>query len=453
MEMEANMLDSHGFNTFIKRKLEKNGSGGRPHFIKELAKTYDPKDELLNMLEHLWINKQSISTIAHRYKTSYHTIYRLLQDIDHLKEEIITILMSTPRRKKFFNSDTESSDYETITTYIKRAKRDGLCNWKKVIKTAERCWKYFKHKNPKYWTADVVLDYLLTLSDGAQSSMLDAIRQIAPQIADKNSTEYIGTGRFREKVRRRKKDIFGDEILLIHEGLEALSLTLEKTVFDLHITLGAREGSKNPEAGLCGLSWARFKKDFTRVDVYESKVRGGIWCRSCPIDLFFKDLPQRLYGLWKIRKQPIQEKLILGGYKELRDIYKRIRQALKKYWKKKLDPSLYTELCTLKPHDADKIHCNLLWEAEVPLEVVAGQYLGQGEGIGLMGRIWLDINTIKKHYLSLTQRSERFKKLRQQVTEYSHKFNGTAQHQATSYPNKRARNLCLNWQEFQALQS
>jgi len=85
----------------------------------------------------------------------------------------------------------------------------------------------------------------------------------------------------------------------------------------------------------------------------------------------------------------MREKLILRGYKELREIYKRIRQALKEYWKGKLDPSLYTELHTLRPHDADKIHCNLLWEAEVPLEVVAGQYLGQGDGIGLMGRIWL----------------------------------------------------------------
>lgn len=59
----------------------------------------------------------------------------------------------------------------------------------------------------------------------------------------------------------------------------------------------------------------------------------------------------------------------------------------------------------------------------VPLEVVAGKYLGRGEGVGLFGRGWLDINTLKKHYLSLTERSERIQQLRNQVHEYSLRFN------------------------------
>ena len=66
---------------------------------------------------------------------------------------------------------------------------------------------------------------------------------------------------------------------------------------------------------------------------------------------------------------------------------------------------------------------NLLWEAEIPLEVVAGKYLGRGEGLGLMGRGWLDINTLKKHYLSLTERSERIQQLRRQVRNYATRFN------------------------------
>jgi hypothetical protein len=77
---------------------------------------------------------------------------------------------------------------------------------------------------------------------------------------------------------------------------------------------------------------------------------------------------------------------------------------------------------TLRPHDADKIHVNLLWEAGVPLEVTCGKYIGRGEGIGLMGRGWLDINTVKKHYLSLTERSERIRRLRKQVQAYSIRF-------------------------------
>lgn len=134
-------------------------------------------------------------------------------------------------------------------------------------------------------------------------------------------------------------------------------------------------------------------------------------------------MPQRLKELWILRGKPTTEKLI-GYYKKLSKIYKEIRQTLAKHYQGKLEPSLFEELATLKPHDADKIHVNLLWEAGVPIEVVAGQFIGKGEGIGLMGRIWLSTDTIKKHYLSLTQRSERYKRLLKQVEKYSARFNG-----------------------------
>jgi hypothetical protein len=45
------------------------------------------------------------------------------------------------------------------------------------------------------------------------------------------------------------------------------------------------------------------------------------------------------------------------------------------------------------------------------------------EGIGLFGRGWLEINTLKKHYLSLTERSERIQNLSKRVQAYSTRFN------------------------------
>lgn len=150
----------------------------------------------------------------------------------------------------------------------------------------------------------------------------------------------------------------------------------------------------------------------------------GLWSRNCPLDLLFRDLPGKLKEIWEKRGKPVTEKVILGGYPELLGIYERIRQACAEYWKGKLEPDIYKELTTLLPHDADRIHVNLLWEAKVPLEVVAGQYLGRGEGIGLVDRIWLSTDTIKKYYLSLTQRSERFQKIKAQIIEYSKRLNG-----------------------------
>lgn len=107
-----------------------------------------------------------------------------------------------------------------------------------------------------------MVEYLSTLTDGMTSYMLDAIRQVAPQIR-----EEVRTGRYREKLRRRKKDIFAKEFMMMIEALRANNLAWEETVFKLHVALGAREGHRNPKAGMVGLSWDRFHKKFTRADL------------------------------------------------------------------------------------------------------------------------------------------------------------------------------------------
>jgi hypothetical protein len=402
----------------VNSKIKKNLSGGRPHFLELLAaRKQDPKDELLNICERAWIKNLSLTKIAKDYDTSGKTLYRLLKDLEPLKEEIAEYVKRAPRRKHFFLRELESSDYETVQNYIQRAKREGLKTFKEQIQIARHTWSALDYQDPQYWTADQICQYLSTLSQGSQSRALDAIRQVAPQIAIRGSRDQVQTGRFREKLSRRKKDIFGKEVHIIHRGLERFHYL--KTIFDLHITLGAREGAQDPRSGLAGLTWDKFKDRFTKVDLYESKIRGGITWRDCPLDLFFKDLPRRLEKLWISRGKPPSDRVLLNGYRELGQIYKAIRAILSVQYQGKVDPSLLKEFSTLRPHDADKIHVNLLWEAEIPLEVVAGQYIGKNEGIGLMGRGWLDINVIKKHYLSLTSRCKRMKKLQRQVREYS----------------------------------
>ncbi|MDH5481584.1 MAG: helix-turn-helix domain containing protein [Candidatus Bathyarchaeota archaeon] len=410
------------FEEYVKNKIEKNASGGRPHF---LTKKEDPRSELLNIIELVWIKGRSIGSVARKYDTNYTTIYRCLKDLEGPKQQIITHLLTCPRRKIFFNKESETSDYETVQAYVRRAKRQGLKRYKKVVGLALQVWKFLKYKDPANWDADDVLNYLTTKSAGSQFVHLVAIRQVAPQIADKKSLENISTISYKDKIQLHKKDIFQQETILIVKGLEASGLHYHALIIKVHITLGAREGSSlAPNSGMTGLTWDRFKKDFSFVDLYETKIKGGIWCRDCPLTLFWDEIPQDLKDLWIKRGKPITEHLILGGYSELRKIYKEINKTLKEYYKGKLEPSLYNEITTLKPHDSDRIHVNLLWEAGVPLEIVAGMYLGRGEGLGLMGRIWLDTNTLKKHYLSMTQRSKRFQEVRQKVQNYSEAFRG-----------------------------
>ena len=410
------------FLEYINSKLQANGAGGRPHLLSALVKQgKDAKEVLLDILEDAWLKGRPIGKIAKDYGTSYDSIWRVLKDLNQYKPTISELLLATPRAKKWFVEELETSDYETVQNYIKRAKREGLKNWKGTIKNARRFWTWTRYKSPENWTADNVHDYLMTMTGGAQSGMLDSIRKVAPQIRDDTSSQYVGVGMFRAKLQQRKKDLFGAEVKMIVDALRKHKLKFEATAFKLHIQTGAREGAKDTSAGMTGLRWSYFKNDFHTVDDYETKVHGGIYWRNCPLDIFFPELPDELRALWIQRGRPADEKLIQGGYKELKQVYRTIRAVLTEEYQGKVDPSLAKEFSTIRCHDADKLHVNMLWEAGVPLEVVAGQYLGKNEGIGLMGRGWLAIDVIKKHYLSLTQRSHRFQKIQQNVREYAQK--------------------------------
>lgn len=411
----------HEVEEYIRLKVEKNGSGGRPHFVSVLAKTGNARDILLDILEAVWLKNKGVGAQARRYNTTYQTIWRVIQDLEPYKAQLCAYMEQVPRRKLFFNADADTSDYENVQLYIRRSKRDGVRKYRMIVRLAEKCWNFLKYRDPENWTAEDVHLFLNANKEGSQTAYLNAIRQIAPQIRDKNSQHYISTARFREKLRLRKKDLFSKEITALVNALEEMDMHYHSLVFRLHVTGGFREG-KDDKAGLTGISWDRFKNDFKFVDDYETKVRGGIWWRDCPVDLFWSTLPEELRALWKSRGKPIDTKLVEGGYSELTKIYQEIRDMATTYFKDKVDPALFKEYTTLRPHDADKLHCNLLWEAEVPLETVAGQYQGRGEGIGLVGRGWLDINTIKKHYLSLTARSSRFQLIMAKIHEYNTRF-------------------------------
>lgn len=410
------------FLEYIDSKTRPNESGGRPHFLSVIVKQgRDANEILLDILEDAWLKGKLLGAIAKHYHTSYDSIWRIIKDLKQFKPVISELLLKTPRAKKWFIEEFETSDYDIVQNYIKRAKREGLKNWKSAIQDARRFWTWTHYKAPQNWSADDVHDFLATLSRGAQSRILGAIRNVAPQIRDKTNPQYVGVGFFRAKLRQRKKDLFGAEVKMILDALKKKKMKYHATVFKLHVQIGAREGSNDTTSGMVGLNWSYFKHNFKAVDDFESKVHGGIWWRNCPLDVFFPELPDELRALWIQRGRPTDEKLIQGGYEELKQVYRTIRATLKEEYEGKVDPSLAKEFSTIRCHDADKLHVNMLWEAGVPLEVVAGQYLGNSEGIGLLGRGWLAIDVIKKHYLSLTQRSHRFQRIEQNVRDYAQK--------------------------------
>lgn len=408
------------FVAFIEKKSKVNGEGGRPNFLQLCKKQgKDPKEVVLDILEMNWVKNRTYRKIATKFNTSYHTIFRLLKDCDPWKKEITTYLLTIPRRKNFFNANSQTSDYEMVQNYIDRAKRDKLKSWLKVLQSAEKCWKFLKYKDPARWTANDVVAHLDSVkTDGARSGRLDSVRQIAIQIRDQ-----VTTRRFRKKIQKRKKEIFGPEYQMMRLALKRAERDYELLVFDLHVTLGAREGTLDTTSGICGIGWDQFKGNFSRLDLWESK--GELWSRDCPVDLFFLNLPERLRDLWIERGKPLDAKVVSGGYKKgLLKIYATIKRVMAEEYRGKLEPSVFKQLTDLKPHDADKIHVNLCWEAGIPIEVVAGDWLGGQEGNGLCGRIWKSTDTIKKYYLALNKRSKRMAKIYEKVKEYAHQFNG-----------------------------
>jgi len=67
----------------------------------------------------------------------------------------------------------------------------------------------------------------------------------------------------------------------------------EKLLLKLHITLGCREGHKE-RSGLSGLRWSKINWKSNTIDVYESKVKGGLIWQGCSLTLFWPDIPAQL---------------------------------------------------------------------------------------------------------------------------------------------------------------
>lgn len=81
------------FAEYVNSKVGSNAEGGRRHFLSEIAnKNKDPQEELLKICEQGWIQNKSQGDIGKEYQVDGKTIYRVLKDLESMKEQILEFI-------------------------------------------------------------------------------------------------------------------------------------------------------------------------------------------------------------------------------------------------------------------------------------------------------------------------------------------------------------------------
>jgi hypothetical protein len=90
----------------------------------------DDKKKVLK--ERARFKNKNLRITAEDYSTTYQTIYRILRDLEPAKSQLADYLRTVPRRKKLYLERLDSSDYQTVQAYIKRARSDGLKRYRQA---------------------------------------------------------------------------------------------------------------------------------------------------------------------------------------------------------------------------------------------------------------------------------------------------------------------------------
>ncbi|MEM2185286.1 MAG: hypothetical protein QXS74_09705 [Nitrososphaeria archaeon] len=370
-----------------KNVLGEEKDAGRSHF---LSKYEDPYIELLKILQRSWVKDESDNQIAKTYNVSYISIYRLRKYFEQYKEDLLKLIEQELGERKYFYVIQEGengfikvlSDYENVLNFYRRYLRSTRTPKKQYIKNillnAEKVWRFLGRKDPKDWTLTDIDNFIVHLRErGVSQSLIQqyivAIRQVAPHLVSQGlTTDWTKSS--------RSCELFLEDLKQILDILYSKGMDREAFILKLHISLGSREQS------FTKLKVDDFQNEV--VNVFESKVKGGILWRNINYTWLFDELKD------EIKKYALPDGKIVKNYDELRRIYKRIRDAI---------IPILGEKGRITPHYARKIHVNILWELGVPLELVAGQIIGN-EGYCWFGVGWSDLNTLRKHYLALSSK-------------------------------------------------
>lgn len=325
---------------------------------------------------------------------SERTYFRSLAEFQALPEEE----KAKFRREALKEEDAKTlfTDYAFVQKWTQRMQSENIKSWKSRLSCCEKVWLLLQKKNPENWTPDdVKLRAIPTLREGKKSIFLYliAIRSLRP-----NLKEHLSTKREKGQISTTWKPKFEK---LVENKRQLLTTFLNcgtlqrQTLKHAHITLGCREGVSNYDlfsmgkldenkiGGLLGLRWEKVNWNNKTIDVYESKTGGGFEWQDCPLDLFGDTAFNLLIRYWEEQGKSSNGRIFNISRKELYAIYEEASDAVG---------------IEVNPHMARKIHASLCHEADIPLEIVAGDVPH-----GIVGVGWEDLTTLKKFYLAFSK--------------------------------------------------
>ena len=292
-------------------------------------------------------------------------------------------------------------DYEFVQKWMRRISKLESAN--RRFNICERAWLILQKKNPENWTEDDIKDRVLpefrkTWQKLAQPlvalrSLRPDLQQVLPTEGEKYEPVWDWKYAYEDIIENKRLEEFYESARISHldeeirreqKGFRTMHVTLSdedcETLVRNHVTWGCREGGRG-KGGLLNTDWSKINWNRKTIDIFESKVRGGVWWLDCPMDLFDDKAFEMLRARWERLGKPKEGKIFSISYDMLRLIYKRIAKH-------------FEQKC-ITPHFARKLHASLLAHRGIPLEIVAGDHPK-----GLMGSGWLDLSTLKKFYIT-----------------------------------------------------
>ena len=349
---------------------------------------------IFRMMALNW-NKRKIKKETGIGEATYWRIKAEFEKFSETEKQTIRDLASQEEKVK-----AKFIEYEFVQRWVQRIKsgRKPVKSWRTRFNSCRRVWMILQKKNPENWTIDdIELRAIPELRKRCSKSInhyLVALRSLRPDFKFPDEKgETLPTERKPEPTYEWK--IIYEKIM--QKGLKsyfAVGGFQAELIKRLHVTLGCREGTTGI-GGILGLEWNRVHWNKRTIDVYEGKTGGGFYWLDCPLDLFGDRTFEMLRQYWVQQGKPTSGKIFGDvGYHAtkfrkakvyLTDIYKETAEAIGEVYGRK----------GITPHFARKLHACLLIDADVPLEMVAGD-----KPFGIMGVGWEDLSTLKKYYLA-----------------------------------------------------